>query len=83
MSAADLLTPLIKEARNFSSNTDQKDICSLLSKVADAKTWNYYHLKLLNKLHCCLSTALDGRLNEKIGWDSKLKMELDKLQEEI
>lgn len=83
MSEKDLLNPLIGEARSFSISTDQKDICNLLSKVSDAETWHACHFKLLNKLHCSLSKALDGRLNNRQGWHTNLMSELDELARQI
>ncbi len=83
MSARDLLFPLIREARTFSSSTDQIKICKLLSKVSDAEIWHSCHSNLLGKLHSSLSNALDGRLNDRKGWDVKLKSELDELTRQI
>ena len=82
-SSDDLLTPLIKEARKFSSSTNQKIICKLLSKVADAETLNSNQVDLLVKLHQCLSVAYDGKLNNTEDWVARLNMELNYLQNHI
>ncbi len=83
MSAKDLLTPFIMEARKFSSNTDQKVICNLLGKVSEAEMWFTHYSSLLKLLHCYLSKALYGKLNNQQGWDTQLKSELDELEKHL
>lgn len=78
----DVLSPLIKEARNFTQSTNQKEICELTGKVADALFWNPSCQNDLVKLQQLLSHTLTDVYGGK-DWFQDFKVELDKLCNQI